>query len=105
MTTAHGSGVRRSCSPSRRGFSVIVAISAERSCVRQLAPLGADALQQLLERVGELLHALLLQRLDDIVVVDAGVCEIVQELARRVDLFRQGLLNPAVLLECSNRLL
>ena len=46
-------------------------IVASRS--RQRAALGADALDDLVERVGELLDALCLERLDDVVVVDAGL--------------------------------
>ena len=47
---------------------------------RQLAPLGLDARDQLVERVGELLHALALERRDDVVVVDAGRGELGEQL-------------------------
>src|SRR5262249_53530021 len=98
MTMAHGSGVRRSCSPSRSGFSVTVATLAANdptaaslrpaSCVCELAPLCADAVEELGEGVGELLHALPLERLDDRVVVDAGAREVVEELPRGLDILR-----------------
>ena len=61
-----------------------------RSRRRQRARLGADAVEQLGEGVGELLHALRLERRDDVVVVDAGGGEIREQRVRLVDPCRQA---------------
>ena len=45
-----------------------------------VAALRADAVEELVERVGELLHALGLERLDDVVVVDAGLAQLLEQL-------------------------
>src|SRR4051794_39836419 len=47
---------------------------------RQLVALGLDVAEQLLEGVRELLDALLLQRRDDVVVVDARLAQVVEDL-------------------------
>src|SRR5919109_783430 len=112
-----------SSQPSQRSSSAPVQTVASRAQIRstsscwlatatrrpssrcQLAPLGADPVEQLLERIGKLLLALLLQRLDDAVVVDAGLGEIVQQPARFVNALRQRLGDSAVILEGLDRLL
>src|SRR5919202_4716300 len=62
-----------------------VASAASCRCGYELAALRADPVEQLLERIGELLHALLLEGRDDVVVVDARGGEIVQKAARLVN--------------------
>ena len=90
--TARAQGEPRASAPARRASRATSprprrsrpTRRAPRSCGRalaldrrsrgyELAALGADAVEQLGERVGELLHALGLERRDDVVVVDAGV--------------------------------
>ena len=73
--------------------------------MRELAALRADAVEELVERVAELLDALLLEHAHDVVVVDAGAAQIVEELACRVDVLRQRLGDDAVILEGPDRLL
>ena len=60
---------------------------------------------QLDERVGELLHALLLQRVGHVVVVDAGIAQLVEQALRFVKTALQRLLDPAVILKRLDRLL
>jgi hypothetical protein len=54
---------------------------------------------QLLERVGELLHALRLERRDDVVVVDADLGELVEQGMCLVDALGQRVAHLAVVLE------
>src|SRR6478735_8419661 len=49
---------------------------------RQGGPLGVDALDDLVEGVTELLNAFCLERLDDIVVVDARLAQLLDQLLR-----------------------
>ena len=56
----------------------------------ELRPLRADPVEQLVERVGELLHAFRLERVDDVVVVDAGLRELSEQLLRLVDALRRA---------------
>src|SRR5207245_7346334 len=65
----------------------------------------ADALLQLVERVAELLHAFALERVGHVVVVDAGLAEVVEELARLVQSLLEGVCDDAVILEGLDRLL
>src|SRR3954452_23534611 len=72
---------------------------------RQLAALRVDVLDDLAERVRELLHAFRLERVGDVVVVDAGGCELLQEPVRLVDPFEHGVAaHLAVILEGADRL-
>ena len=71
----------------------------------ELAALRADAVEQLVERVGELLDALLLERLGDVVEVDAGQRELVEERPRLVDPLLERRRDRAVVLERLDRLL
>ena len=59
-------------------------------------PLRVDALAQRAERVGELLDALALERLDDVVVVDARSGKVVEQRAGFVDTLGQGVGDLAV---------
>src|SRR4051812_24706621 len=82
--------------------SQIRSISSVRSKLGsgELAPLGADAVEQLLERVGELLHAFELERLRDVVVVDTDALQIVEECVRVVPAVEHGVAaHLAVILE------
>ena len=74
-TSAQGSGLRRSPSPAASGFAARRSLSERRPRVE----LRGDALQQLVEGVEELLDALALERVDDVVVVDACLAELVEE--------------------------
>src|SRR3954451_287632 len=77
--------------------------SARRS--RQLVALGLDVVEQLLEGVRELLDALLLQRRDDVVVVDAGLAQVLEDLLRAVEVALERLaVDLAVVLEGLDRL-
>src|SRR4051812_13153675 len=71
----------------------------------ELAALRADAVEQLLERVGELLHAFLLEGLGDVVVVDSCLREVVQQAARVVEAVLERERDLAVVLEGADRLL
>src|SRR5688500_9925935 len=72
---------------------------------RELRPLRPDPVQQLLEGVGELLHALRLERLDDVVVVDARLGELLEQPPRLVEALRERLpADLAVVLEGLDRL-
>ena len=66
---------------------------------RELGSLGADPVEQLLEGVGELLHALGLERRDDVVVVDTDLGEPLEQLPRLGDALGDRLRDPAVVLE------
>src|SRR5437899_10080792 len=85
--------------------SCCVATVTPPSRLDELAALRADAVQQLLEGIGELLHALALQRGGDVVVVDASGSEIGEQLVRCVDVLRERQLDLAVILEGADRLL
>ncbi len=84
----HGRAGRRRASrasdprPSRSRAKRRSPRSARRSSSRrgELGPLGANPVEQLLERVGELLDALRLERLDDVVVVDADLGQPLEQL-------------------------
>ncbi len=64
--------------------------SEEPSGRDELVALAGDAVQQLLEAVGELLHSFALQHRHDVVVVDAGLGEALQRLAGPVDILARG---------------
>src|SRR4051794_29121774 len=71
----------------------------------QLVALGLDVVEQLAERRAELLHALLLERRDHVVVVDAGLAQVVEHLAGAVDVaLERAALDVAVVLEGLDRL-
>src|SRR6266568_3154524 len=72
---------------------------------RQLALLHADAVHELFERVRELLHAFLLERLHDVAIVDSGLTQILKQCASRVNTSGQRLGDLAVVLKCLDRLL
>src|SRR5690606_4157318 len=65
----------------------------------------ADAVQQLLERVGESLHALALERLGHVVVVDADVRESLEQRLRLVDAPLERRARSAMVLKREDRLL
>src|SRR5262249_56452564 len=69
---------------------------------RELAALGADAVEQLGERVDELLDAFLLQHTNDVVVVDARFGELVEEEPRRVEALLERQRDLTVVLECAD---
>src|SRR5215510_2462989 len=71
---------------------------------RELAALGANAVEQLGERVDELLDAFLLQHTNDVVVVDARFGELVEEEPRRVEAFLKRQRDLTVVLEGADRL-
>src|SRR3954462_12820145 len=71
----------------------------------ELAALGFDAVDQLAERVGELLDALALEDGDHVVVVDAGLGESLEDTARLVDVLLERERDVAVILEGVDRLL
>ena len=77
---------------------LLAELAAKRS--RSLMPrhhrvaLGLDVGEQLLERLGELLHALALERLDDVVVVDPGRRERLERAARAVDVLLERVARP-----------
>ena len=58
-----------------------------------------DALAQRREGSGELLHALLLEGVDDIVVVDSCLLELVEKSPRLVDALGERIRDDAVILE------
>ena len=62
----------RSWRPRRSGPSRRAAAGRARSCGHQPVALALDVGEEVLEGLGELLDALLLERRDDVVVVDAG---------------------------------
>ena len=67
--------------------------------------LGLDALDDLLERVRELLDAFRLERLDDVVVVDTHVAKLPDQRARLVEAFEHRVAaHLAVILERLDRL-
>src|SRR3954454_1036480 len=71
----------------------------------QLVALGLDVVEQLAERLRELLDTLLFQSVDDVVVVDARVAQVVEELARAVDVALERVAGDlAVVLEGLDRL-
>src|SRR5258706_1449092 len=72
----------------------------------ELPPLGAHPLEQLLEGVGELLHAFHLERLADVVVVDADRRELLEQLVRFLHTLRDRVASHlSVILEGFDRLL
>src|SRR5207244_9650676 len=89
---------RRSSDLCSRPSGPVRPCRAAQSCRDRLA-LGLHSLEQLDEGVGELLHALLLERLADVVVIDSGSREVREELVRGLDVLRQGLGGGAVVLE------
>src|SRR5439155_4728025 len=66
--------------------------------------LGFDVVEQLLEGVGELLHALALERAHDVVVVDARLAQPLEEVTRAVDVALERRRHLAVVLEGGDRL-
>src|SRR5437763_2276252 len=88
---------------SRHGLQV--GIASDASCRRELAALRADAVEQLGERVGELLHALLLEDPHDVVVVDTRLGELVEEPTRLVDTLLERQRDFAVILAGPDRFL
>src|SRR5262249_22344744 len=71
----------------------------------ELAALGHNPLEQLAERVGELLDTLLLECHDDVVVVDTGLGDALEHLPGPVDVLLQRERHLAVVLEGADRLL
>src|SRR5437763_8981725 len=116
MTNTHGSGLRRWWRPAASGFSSVVASRSRVTVISSLArrrrsrglqspQLVGDPRLQLLEGVGELLHALRLERLRDVVVVDAGLGELLEQAMRLVEALDDGVAaNLAVVLEGLDRL-
>src|SRR5206468_731228 len=105
-TAAPTSGCRRSLrgaarpatphrSPPHRG----------RSRRRELTALGGDPVEELGERVDELLDAFALERVGDVVVVDAGRRDLLEHLIRLVDPVLERERDLAVVLERLDRLL
>src|SRR6478735_5967112 len=88
-------------SPATSAYSPTLAASGG----DELAPLRADPVQELLERVGELLHPLALEGLDHVVVVDARLRDLVEDAVRLVDVPLEGGRDLAVVLERLDRLL
>src|SRR5688500_17675245 len=72
---------------------------------RQVASPLTDELQQRVEGGNELLNALTLERCDDIVVVDADGIELVEQVLPLVEIRLKPQLDPAMVLEGTNRLL
>src|SRR5436305_1589993 len=73
-------------------------------CGDELVALTADALDQLFERGGEFLHALTLQHRDDVVVVDAGLRQLLERALGVIHAPLECRLNAAVVLEVLDRL-
>src|SRR4051794_30852421 len=72
---------------------------------RELVALGLDVVEQLVEGLGELLHALLLERRDDVVVVDPRLAQVVEDLLGVVDVALERVApDLAVVLEVLDRL-
>src|SRR3954454_7985315 len=71
----------------------------------ELAALGADAVEELAERVRELLHALALEHGHDVVVVHAGFLDLLEHPVRFVHVALERERNLAVVLEGLDRLL
>src|SRR6185295_16824703 len=88
-------------SPATSAYSPTLAASGG----DELAALRADPVEQVRERVGEFLHALALEGLDHVVVVDAGLRELVEDAVRLVDVALEGRRDLAVVLESLDRLL
>src|SRR3954462_2998994 len=88
-------------SPATSAYSPTLAASGR----DELAALRADPVEQLRERVGELLHALAVESLDHVVVVDARLRDLVEDAVRLVDVPLQGRRDLAVVLEGLDRLL
>src|SRR6266851_6578389 len=65
----------------------------------KLAALGANPVEQLCEGVGELLHALLLEHARDVVDVDAGLGELVEQKPCAVEIPLERQRDLAVVLE------
>src|SRR5947209_3403938 len=108
-----------SSQPSHRASSAPVQTVESRSQIRsmsvaesilasgggELPTLRPHPLEELGERVGELLHALELERLGDVVVVDADFCELVEQLAGLLHALGDGVAaHLAVILERDDRL-
>src|SRR5581483_5177142 len=67
---------------------------------RERAVLRTDAVEELGERVRELLHTLELERLGDVVVVDADLRDLLEQRVRRLDVLLDGVAaHLAVVLE------
>src|SRR5439155_27333534 len=71
----------------------------------ELPLLRPDPAEQLLEGIGELLHALLLERGDDVLVLDAGLRQLIEQLPRLAEALLERQLDLAVILEGDDRLL
>src|SRR6202022_2134648 len=69
----------------------------------ELVALGSDAVDQLLERAGELLHPFALERGYHVVVVDPGLSELLQCATGAVDVPLERRLDAAVILERLDR--
>src|SRR5207248_3319399 len=88
--------------PQRRST---IAAGSSRSGSDELPALRADPLEQLLERIGELLDAFLLERVGDVVVVDPGPGQLVEQASRLVEALVERRRDGAVVLERLDRLL
>src|SRR6478735_6563299 len=88
-------------SPATSAYSPTLAASGR----DELAALRADPVEQLLERVGELLDALTLEGLDHVVVVDARLRDLVEDPVRPRHVLLERRSNLAVVLEGVDRLL
>src|SRR5438445_3388333 len=108
-----------SSQPSHRDSSAPVQTVESRSQIRsmssarsilasgggELPTLRAHPLEELVERVGELLHALELERLGDVVVVDADRGELLEQLVSVLNTVQNGVAaHLAVILEGDDRL-
>jgi hypothetical protein len=106
--------VGSSSQPSHRSSSAPVQSVASRAQIRstisagsaitdlrgdELAGLGADAVEQLRERLGELVHALALERVRDVVDVDPGLGEAREDGLRLLDPLLERERDLAVVLE------
>ena len=102
QTVGSRSQIRSTSSPGSRRLAASLGDACSDD---QLAALRADPVEQLGERVGELLHALLLEHPRDVVDVDPGRGQLVEEPPRLVESLLERQRDLAVVLERLDRLL